>query len=792
MKLSLNWLKDYITLSETPQQLAEYITLHIAEVEGFEDQIEKFKHIVVGEVLEARKHPDADNLNIGKFDVGEASPRQIVFGGKAILHVGNKLPISLPGAQIGPITIVKRKLRGEVSEGMCCLNSELEILDNGDQVHLFDASIKNGTPISEALGLNDVIFEIENKTLTHRPDLFSHIGFARELSVVLQRSFKEPILESPVIESGNTPTLSIEVKDQNLCPRYMAVLLENVGIVESPQWMQQRLTAVGVKSINLIVDTTNYVMLEYGQPLHAFDANKIKDHHIIVRQAQANEMLTTLDGVDRTLTESMLVIADHIKPIALAGIMGGNNSEIDTTTTDIILESALFNEVSVRKTAQQLGIRTEASTRFEKGPGYVSPRLGLLRAIQLLQKHANAKLSSHIADNTITPSKPEIIKVSLEHISRLIGVEITQSEIKRILTGLGCTVEGSDILHVTTPGWRTDLHHDQDIIEEIARMYGYDSIPPQPLIGSIEPPANETLFRAADELVKKCVQFGASEVQNYSFYSQETLQKCNLAEIEHLRMLNPMNPDQELLRQSLLPNLLHTVTLNQYQYPEFTMVEYGHVYTKETETQLISLVSFGKTPEVLFILKGYIERLCSDYALNIKLLFNNTDTSSDQVSFEFSTLFDANSNSSYENSKKSLAVTGIIKSAITEQFNITGYVAAATLYLPLFSKYTEDYPKYSPINQYPNIDIDISIEVPLTVHWEAIKKAIYNEAKPLLQNITLFDLYTGDKVTTGHKALGIRMYFAAADRTLEMPEIEALRSKIITTLEKTFSAKHRY
>lgn len=763
MKLSLHWLKEYIDISETPEEIGKLLTLHIAEVDEIHYQAKGLDHVVVGLVLEAKPHPNADTLHIGMFDVGESQPRQIVFGGKAELKAGDRLPVALPGAVVGPIKIEKRKLRGEVSEGMCCLNSELGILDQAERVNFLDDSAKPGTPISEILQLDDVIFEIDNKTLTHRPDLFNHIGFARELSALLQRPLRVPSLKK-TIQSANTLKYALHVKNTQACPRYIGAALDSVEIKPSPEWMQRRLAAMGVHVINNVVDITNYVMYEYGQPLHAFDYGKLTNGTVIVRNAATGELLTTLDGKDRTLDESMLVIADENTPVALAGIIGGKHSEIDQTTTTIALESAQFNGTVIRQAAQKAAVRTDGSTRHEKGLGYTFSEDGFWRAVQLLQEHAGARLASSVIDtNSNAPDRIQI-EVSREYMNRLIGVIIDPQQVRSWLESLGCEVNetDADIYTIVVPRHRSDLRSAQDIIEEVARMYGYDTIPEAPLLGSLQPPYTQPDFMLGHKIIQWLAGWGVNEMYNYSFYSGEDAKKARLSIEEHIEMLNPMNPHQQLLRQTCLVNLLHNVNKNSNAgYRDFSLAEYAHLYFKDKEITVIEGVVVGKNVDTFYKAKGLVEAVLR----------------SGYISYNFN-------DGKYTVDNTPVAEVCYVPQETTNAFDVTDKVAHFRIYLQALSDFFPAQHSQQMISPYPAIDLDISIQVPTGVQWADIQAVIKQTAGDLLTNLEVFDVFESN--------LGIRMWLQSSERTLEMKEAEALREKIIKNLITTFKVVHRY
>ncbi|MBI2415340.1 MAG: phenylalanine--tRNA ligase subunit beta [Candidatus Kerfeldbacteria bacterium] len=754
MKLSLNWLKQYIDLPEDPTALARLITMHIAEVERVTVLGQGLNQVVVGEVLSARDHPNANNLHIGMFDVGETEPRQIIFGGKAVLKPGDKLPIALPGAQVHGLTISERTLRGEVSRGMCCLNSELGILDQAERVEFLPTSVKNGTLIRVALQLDDVVIEIDNKTLTHRADLFSHVQFARELSVVLRRPLRLPALLE--YEGATIKPLQVTIADASLCQRYCAAVLE-VKLGPSPDWLQRCLQAVGVRPINVIVDITNYVMLDIGGPLHAFDYAKLSGQTITVRSAKAGETITTLDQKQRQLTSAMLVIADATNPVAVAGIMGGQATEVTDTTTTIMLEAALFDPISVRLTSRQLGLRSEASTRFEKAVGYTTVLDGFWRAIGLLHELAGAKIVSPLFD--LPGSEFVHRQIDLKHslLERMLGITVPAPDIERILTGLGFALQPTTTGYtVTVPLWRTDITAEHDIVEEVARMYGYDAFPLQPLQGVLQLPIIEPTLLLGQRLIHWLVASGAKEVMHYSFYSDAAAQARGLDPATHHTIVNPMNPNQHCLRQTLLVNLWQTAQMNQRQQAgSFVLAEYGHVYLPSSEQAQVGGLVVDSVNHFRRA-KGLVEWLL--HKLNVVARQQSTAQGID-----------------YYIDHDMVAQVTAVETDMT-------YVV---FHLATLASRWHSNTQYQAIPQYPNITLDISLQVPTTVSWAQLKQAIVEVGRPLVQSVELFDLYNNE-------IFGIRFVLQAPDRTLTMAEAEMVRSAIIDQLVKQFQVTHRY
>lgn len=583
----------------------------------------------------------------------------------------------------------------------------------------------------ETLDLKDTIITIDNKTLTHRPDLFCHIGFARELSVILNIPLKLPAVRQ--FKPATSVPLSVTIQAPEHCRRYMGVVVDNVIVQPSPAWLQQRLRAVGLRPINNVVDITNYVMYEYGQPLHAFDYDQLTDHHIIVRLAESGEKLITLDGKTHQLTNQHLVIADTHTAQALAGIMGGAASEINSATTRVVIESANFTPTTIRLEAQALGIRTDGSTRHEKNLPLAFPELGLWRMLELLQDIAGAQVASAIIDERTTQEKPSDISLDVVYVQRLTGAAITREQIVTTLKKLGCDISGTTQLNITPPVHRSDLTIAEDLIEEVARMHGYSNIEPQPLVATLVPQKNEPDYGLGDQLIYKAAQAGAYEVMNYSFYSVATAQRFAQDVSTHLRILNPMNPNQVLLRTDLRPNLLLCAEKNlDHGERDFTLVEYGHVYRDIGEQKRFGLCCVGSSPDVSRTAKG----LATWLGLNGPVM---------------------------------LDPLGKWYAAIVEN--------------DLSAIHLEP-KKFQPLPEFPGIELDISVEFPNVTPWSEIDVVIKKNGGPLVTSVAVFDVYKN--------ALGIRLKLQSNERTLTMDEAEKIRDTIIQALQTTFKARHRY
>ena len=562
MNVTIKWLKEYVDFDLSPEALADRLLMLGMEIESIKRLGEGLDRVVVGRINTVDKHPQADKLVLCNVDVGSGTDTQIVCGAPNARE-GLVAPVALVGAQLpNGLTIRRAKIRGEESQGMLCSEQELNISDEASGLMELPGDTQIGTPIVEALGLDDVVLELE--ITPNRPDCLSMIGVAREISVVTGNPLRLPEIN---IQSGMADTqnlTSVTIKDPDLCPRYAARVIRGVKIAPSPTWLQRRLETIGIGTINNIVDITNYVLMEYGHPLHAFDYHRLTENRIVVRRAKSNEKLKTIDAEERELTPDMLVIADAENPVALAGVMGGFDSEITDQTVDVLLESAYFYPPSIRKTSKALGMHTEASHRFERGadPEGVIPAIN--RAAQLIAETTGGEICSGIVD--VYPGKQEAIDIKLrpERVNFVLGTEIEADQMRDILTRLGFTV--SDAFEVTVPTFRPDVSQEIDLVEEIARVYGFDNIPTTLPRGDIPIPQVAPKEDLRERVKTYLLQCGMMEAMNYAFYHPDVFDRIRLESTDPLRQVvhiaNPLSEDQSIMRTTLLPSLLANAQRN--------------------------------------------------------------------------------------------------------------------------------------------------------------------------------------------------------------------------------------
>ncbi len=791
MYISLNWIKDFVPLKKgvDPRELGDLITVHTAEVEGYKDLADRFKHIVVGKIESIGAHPDADKLTVTQTKVGSKT-HQIVCGADNI-YEGMYAPVALPGALVkwhgeGDLVELKSaKLRGVKSEGMLCAGEEIGLENKEDGIYdLKGLDVKPGMPLADVFKKNDIVFEIDNKSLTHRPDLWGHYGMAREIAAITDNTFKKLKPSVHIPTKGESP--SVDVKDYILCPRYCGLIINNITVEESPQWLQDRLLAVGYRPVSNIVDITNYVMAELGQPLHAFDKSFIKEG-IVVRKAKKKEKITTLDGQKRVLDETMLVIADHEKPVAIAGIMGGENSEINDETTSIIIESANFNPESIRTTSTKLGLRTEAVQRFEKSLDPVLAETALKRTAELILKVCpDATVAGPMTDKKKLSLQEIIIPLDTEKVSSKIGAPITQKECIDILTSLEFKVKkvSDKQLEVKVPSFRAtkDIDIEDDLVEEIVRIYGYDKVKATlPDLPITPPMAN--VERSRKHYVRSLLSygFGLSEIYTYSFYGKQELDNCLMNDDEHLQLENYLSQDQTHLRTTLVPNLLKNIAENVRFYPSIRIYEVGRTYKENgnyfpnEEKWIAGAVVFPNDAKdnVFFEIKSvattFLERF-SRYPAMIKKTKNVPPYAHPS---RIGGLFVHG---------KELGRIFEVHPQVLANWNIEARVAFFEVNFTALAAIEEPLVQYEQLPKFPGLEIDISVVIDTKKTVAEVAKEIQKADKKLIKNISLFDIYEGENIEKGKKALAYSVLLQADDRTLTDEEMASIQKKIFKNL----------
>ncbi len=795
MKLPLNWLKDYTNINASPKEFADALTLSGSKVEGYEVLGNEIDRVVVGRILAIEKHPDADRLQVAQVDAGNGTI-QIVTGANNI-KVNDLIPVALDGSSLpGGKKIKKGKLRGVESEGMMCSISELNVTREEfpnaveDGIFILEGEPAPGTDIKDYLGLNDTVVEFE--ITSNRPDCFSIIGLARESAATFKTPFRIPAVT--VKEQGGSieGKASVEIKAPDLCSRYAARIVENVKIEPSPRWMQERLKAAGVRPINNIVDITNYVMLEYGQPMHAFDLENLKGHSIIVRNAEPGEKMRTLDGQDRELEASMLVIADAERPVAVAGVMGGENSEITPDTKTLLFESATFNGISVRLTAKKLGMRTEASGRFEKGLDPENVINAINRAVQLVEELGAGTVCKGIID--CYPVKAEKRKIAFDpvRINELLGTNIGIDTMKEIFKRLEIDVDDATAT-VTAPTFRPDLECEADLAEEVARFYDYNNIKATLLEGKAATVGGKTPAQKVVDLIGRTMQScGLSEIYTYSFTSPKVFDMINAPKDSELRravvISNPLGEDYSIMRTTTLPDMLKVLAVNyNRRVEEARLFEISYVYLPKSmpltelpeEKPVLTLGMYGNVD--FYDLSGAIEELM--ISLGIKQY--SLEPVKDDPAFHPGRAARLMINN------RSCGILGEIHPSVAEKFDAAQRNYAAVIDIEPLVRNTSLKPEYKQLPKFPAVSRDIAVLVDDEILVKQIEKLITSKAGKILEEIKLFDVYKGKQVPDGKKSVAYNITFRASDRTLTDEEVGKAMNDIIKALSDKLGAQLR-
>ncbi len=828
MKISLKWLQDYVDISNelTPSELSRLFTLHTAEVEGFEDLAASLEKVVMGQIVTIHPHPNADKLRVTTVDVGSAHKghAHIVCGASNIFE-GQYVAVALPGSKVrwhGEGELVELKpavLRGVESFGMICAADEIGLGDMGQTSDgILDLSALKqapGTPLAKVLERDDIIFTVDNKSLTHRPDLWGHYGIAREIAAITDQKLKALTPQVVIPTEGSAP--QVEIKAKKLCSRYMAIRLENVTIEPSPIWLQTRLKAVGHRPINNVVDITNYVMLELGQPLHAFDAERIEGG-IVVRESYKDEKITTLDGVSRDLPEHTLVIADHAKVIAIAGVMGGSNSEISSSTTSLLLEAATFHPSSVRKTSVKLGLRTEAVQRFEKSLDQHLAQKALERACELILKICPAaKISGPIQDVKNWKDKIITVNLDLKRLFSKIGKELPFEEIKKILTHLefGVVQKSSRALKITVPSFRAtrDITMEDDLIEEIARLHGYENIEPRLPELPIKLPfenRERSLEHKAREILSRGLGF--DEVYNYSFYSKKDIEKTLLLEELHVKILNYLSEDQTHLRVSLVPNILKNIVHNMKYLDQCKFYEIGRTYQDLQEYFPLEekkicgvIVRAGKKgvepslsyPSAVFYeAKGTLESFLKQMG-DFRFMMDKGQSFApyahpnrygeyfvSQFCFGEEKPSEVAKNLPPLDDSQSFARVFELHPLVSKNYGLENFdIAIFEINFTRLVQMPFQEVKYRSLPRFPGIEIDISVVLDERFEIGGVQKIIMQADAELIQKVTLFDVYKGANLPAGKKALAFKVLLQTPDRTLTDEEMKKVQTNIFQKLQ---------
>jgi phenylalanyl-tRNA synthetase beta chain len=809
VKISHNWLKNYIDLEAEPEEVKEKLTMLGLEVESVEYLGEKYKNFYVGEVVEVNKHPNADKLTVCKVNVGK-DVLQIICGAPNVA-VGQKVPVALVGAVVPrnqhdpegkPFVLTRAKIRGVESYGMICSEYELGLGEDKEGIMVLDESAKVGQPLAEYFGLDDVVYDIS--ITPNRPDCLSHIGIARELAVVFGLKVKKPEVKLIESERKVTDFASVEIVDYVNCPRYSARVVLNVKVGPSPKWLQNYLRSVGLRPINNIVDITNFVLYEVGHPLHAFDYDKLAGHKIVVKCANDSEVFITLDGKARTLRSDTLMICDAEKPVAIAGVMGGLNSEITDETRNVLIESAYFNPISIRRTSKFLGLSTDASYRFERGADPNAVIWAVDRAAQLMAEIAGGEVLKGVIDVYPVKIEPRIVKLRFSRLNSIIGMEIPRDKVIEILEGLEIEVLNvdDDSVKVRVPTFRPDIEREIDLVEEVARVYGYDKIPNK--MSSVVHFSTEKTKVDFNEVVReRLIGAGFKEVVTNSMLDEGM---ASLFSDNFVKVLNPLSREMSALRPSLIPSALDVVRHNfGYGIKDLKFFEIGKVFgVGLAGDDVSSLVgNYVEKEHLLILMTGRAEPLSYD------LKERNFDIYDLKGEIErlFKSVFLENYRFIYySNNRSALAELEIgveidgkyagklfkVGDVLLKRFDVQADIFIAEIDLNLMSKGSRiESRHYVELPRYPSVYRDLAFVVDESVPVGELEKAIKEKAGDLLKSIYLFDIYRGEKIGDGKKSVAFSLEIVSGQKTLTDEEVNALMKEIVSYVEGRTGAKLR-
>lgn len=799
MNISYRWLQEYVNCGNTSAAtLADMLTMAGLEGEGLEERKISFpENVVGGEIVDVQTHPTLSNLYVCQVDVGKSERIQIVCGAPNTL-AHKKSPVALPGAILpNGMTVQIAEIHGIRSEGVLCAEDELGISsDHSGIIFLLDDALP-GKPLSaEMLSIeDDVILKVG--LTPNRGDCLSHIGIAREAATLLKLPLKKPAID--YIESANpiAHLASVTIRNPELCHRYAASVIIDIKIAPSPLWLRRRLESVGVRSINNVVDVTNFVMMELGQPLHAFDLDQIAGQKIIVRRAADGEAFTTLDGVERRLDANALLIADEKRAVGIAGVMGGLNSEISPMTARILLESACFAPLNIRKTAKKLGLNTEASYRFERGVDLLGVDYALRRATKLIAELAQGKAAQNIIDVFPHSYVPAKIVLRISQVQKILGMEVSFQNIRTILSLLGFDIlqESQGKLEVAVPSYRPDVSREIDLIEEIGRIYGYDNIPAAYPSGMI-PPKMENPVRDIEQIIRTlCLAQGMDEVINYSFFDTRNLDALQVAQKEPynktVALRNPLNAEQSVLRTTTIPGLLRNVVLNaSHRRDHIRLFEIGKIFIRKNsaeelpeEKTMLSGILSGCRTEIgwthsqervdFYDVKGIIENIL--HKLSVSYEFRNAEHIEFLHPGEMATIH-ANG--------EAIGYIGRLHPDVAEMFDIRDNRAYVfELSLEAIVAHTSLSRTFSLLPKFPSVYRDLAVVVPASsIQASKIEAIITETGQPLLKRVVLFDRYVGPQIEKGCVGLTYSLWYRSSERTLIDSEVAEIHQRIIDRL----------
>jgi phenylalanyl-tRNA synthetase beta chain len=801
MKVSLSWLKDYVTIDVDVEALAASLTMAGLEVDALVDRYAYLDRVVVGAIVEMSPHPDADALSVCQIDIGK-DLRRVVCGASNI-KAGDLVPIALPGTVLpSGDTIEAGVIRGQGSEGMLCSEAELALGTDRTKILLLPQAARPGAGLAGVLGLSDTIMEFD--LTPNRSDCLSVIGIAREVAAILKTPMKYPEITIPRGEIPIEDLTSVTIEAPNHCPRYAARVVTDVRVAPSPFWLQDRLHSVGLRAINNVVDVTNFVLMEMGQPLHAFDFDRLTEHRIVVKTARAGQMFTTLDGVERTMQADMLMICDGRGPVALAGIMGGLESEIEDHTTQVLIESAYFNPITTRRTAKRLGLNTESGYRFERGVDPAGVRRALDRAAQLMVELAGGKIADGAIDVFPGAFPEKVVGLSVGRTNRFLGTWSSQDEVTSYLESIEFKTErvDDDRLNVVPPSFRVDISRPADLMEEVARLSGYDDIPTTHPVSHVVAKKPEKKRRVRDRVRRLLVSCGCTEIVTYSFIGGDACDKLLLQGQDKRRrvvsILNPLTEDQDVMRTSLVPGLLTTTYRNSTKRnDDLRIFELGKVFFSRSqdelpeEVEMISCLWTGAryektwhrndTPVDFYDIKGVVERVCE--GLNVA-----------DVSFVPLTVKDfpyliPRGAAEIRVGQDRVGAIGEFSRGVLENFELKQSAFVFELNFDRLIAHVQEEMRVKALPRFPATMRDLAMIVDDRVAARTVLDFVKGLGQSLIEKVEIFDVYKGAPIPQGKKSIALRFTYRSSERSLTDAEVNAIHDRVIQQTLSQFNAQ---
>ena len=807
--VSYDWLKEYVSLKQTPEEFGAEISLSGPSVEKIFPQGDDLDGVYVGRILKLSKHPQADKLALADVDIGRKEPQRIVCGGTN-LYEGQVVAVAVSGAKVrwhgegDLIELEPTVIRGEKSDGMICAASEIglgeafpvnddhEILDLGKEIP--ELNVKPGTTLAQALGLDsDVVMDIE--VTSNRPDCMGMVGIAREASVICAASFiyKPSDLKTPFSKGGSKGGINIKIDAKDACSRYMGTRIEGVKVGPSPWWLKRRLISAGIRPINNLVDITNFVMYETGQPMHVFDADKLKGDEIHVRYAKKGEKILALDGKEYDLPDSVLVIADTEKPVAVAGVMGAEDTGSTEETINIVLEAATFDPVVVRKGSRKLLLQSDSQLRFEKGLSQIGPETAMARAIELVKELAGGEVVGAPVDVQTKKYKPESFSITTDEANALIGVEIPKKQMVDVLKNLGFKIkESGKKITAEVPWWRDhDIEAGRDLVEEIARVYGYGNIPAV-IPMDVAPRSTDEIIVWEDRIKDLLAGAGYTELYGYSFVSKELLAKSDFDSTHLLHVQNPLTLDLEVMRPSLIPQMLDAVASNQEREDDLRLFECSNVYLRkpdrsgewkelpDEDPQCVIGYIEHKNDTPWRAAKGIVEYIFDTFAIkDVKWMRESSDD----------IWHPGRAVQAYKDDIL-LATVGEISPKYTEAFKIESRVGAVQLELRNIIKFAKTHKSYTPPSPYPESKRDLAILLSKDIEYRDVELTI-QRADERISKVEWFDTYQGKGVAEGKKSLAMHITIGSSEKTLTSKEIDGVLENALLACKEKFGAELR-